>query len=302
MKTAAARCACAAVLVAAAAIAGARSGGAVRGPVLIVRTPPVGEARAAADDDEDRAIAIAIASTPPAERTRLLDAMRYTTARLEARLSPLGTDFGEDGGDAVDELRRVMASYLPTFSAARAFARGAWSAPDLEVRAAASCGTLAAGEKCVAMWRATDTQATAERARFLAWAAARAAVADLGSRAAAEACARMLRERAAAPGSPVALALLDDDLALAPVAEREELKEAAQLLGRAMLANGFTDTQHLDAFARAPPRGQVAPWLDLPRTAIVVVPRLSAMADPGALERAIERAAGGAAIRWIHRP
>jgi hypothetical protein len=276
----------------------------VKGPVLIVRRD-AGPTLPRSNDDEDRAMALAVASIDPAERTRILDQMRYTTARLETRLSPLGTDFGDDDGDPVEAFRSAMAAHMASFTAARAFERGAWSAAGVSARVARSCADaeIAPGETCVPLWGDEGASPLhVRRARFLAWAASQAAIVDLGTPAAADACARALRIRLADPSSTVALVLTEADLALRPLPEQEELREAARRLGIAMAANHIEDHQHLDAFARAAPKGRVAPWLDLTPTSVLVVPRLSALARTQEFAAAIEAAAGEVRIAWVRRP
>lgn len=223
-------------------------------------------------------MALAAASMSPADRHHVLELVDYATARLEARLSPLGTDF--DSGDPVAQLQSSLAPYAPAFTASRALERGAAEADDLAVRVAASCGEahVAPGERCISMGdAASDSDPQAKRARFLAWAASHAKVVDLATRERAEACARALRARAALESSPIALVLLDDDLGLHASPERAELQIAAQRLGRAMAANGLHDTEGLEGFARIPREERVAPWLALSPSQLVVIPRLSAL-------------------------
>ncbi len=264
------------------------------------------DASSAADDArEDRAMSLALASLTPTERRKILEGVRYTTARLEARLSPLGDDLGEDDGDPMALFRQGIARYSPALNAARALERGAWRAADVEVRAVASCaGALVApGEACVGLWvRAEGEPAMAERARFLAWAASRSGVLDLGARTNRDACADALRARATDDDGLLALVLGDDDLGLRPAPERPELEEAARKLGRAMAANRIADDGTLDAFARAAPSGSAAPWLTLGPSALLVVPRLSALVRQREVAGAVERAPACAGLTWTRRP
>lgn len=79
--------------------------------------------------------------------------MRYASTRLEARLSPLGTDLGEV--DPVVELRQAMAIYGSSYTAALSLDRGAWQAAGIAVRAIAACDDagLTADETYVALAR-----------------------------------------------------------------------------------------------------------------------------------------------------
>ena len=281
-----------------AGIAAALAGGAIlrrppapaRGPVLVLRS--IADAAPGlpmvSADGEDRAMALAVSALATEERQRLLELLDYTTARLEAKLSPLATDF--DDGDPVAQLRASLAPYLPAFTAARELERGTWQSADLAVRVAASCADAkpASGERCITLWDPEkSTGDGARRARFFAWSAAQAVVLDLSTRERAEAHARALRTRATRPSSTVALVLLDDNLALQPSPDRAALQAAAYRLGRAMAANGVDDTKDLEAFARAVRGERVAPWLRLSPTQVLVVPRLSALGRRDELRREI---------------
>lgn len=233
-------------------------------------------------------MALAVGALSPADRRRLLELVEYTTARLEAKLSPLATDFDE--GDPVAQLRASLAPYIPCFTAARELERGSWQSADLAVRVASSCAEAKPGadERCIPLWDTTGSPRDADpRARFLAWSASHAVVLDLVTRERAEAHARALRTRATNPTSTIALVLLDDELALQPTPDRAELQAAAHRLGRAMATTGQRDTKDLEAFARAAGGGRVAPWLTVSRSQIVIVPRLSALGRTDELRREV---------------
>lgn len=258
------------------------------GPVLLVRhvaragdgASPQNEApqnEAPQTEAEERAMALAASSMAPAERKRVLEGLDFATTRLEARLSPLATDFGDD--DPVEQLRAFLVPYLPSFTAARELERGQWAARDLAVRVAVSCSEAhpREGERCIALW-ASDAGSTEDRqARFVGWAASHARRIELGTRDRALACARHLRERALLESSPIALVLLDDDLAIRASSDQAELQAAAKRLGRALAANDLEAPKELEAFARAPAEARVAPWLSVSPSQLVVIPRLSAL-------------------------
>lgn len=99
--------------------------------------------------------------------------------------------------------------------------------------------------------------------------------------------------------------LLDDDLAMRPTPDRAEIQEAARRLAIALAspdrARASTEHDDLEALAEARVAIRATPWLTVPASAVVVVPRLSAMADVAGLTGEIEAAAGPGA-RWIHAP
>jgi hypothetical protein len=229
--------------------------------------------------------------------------MRYASARLEARLSPLGTDFGDT--DPIGELRQATVAYAPSFTAAVAFDRGAWRASGLAVRAVASCddARLAADEVCLPLaGEVGGSSDVAGRARFAAWPLTRAAFVLLDTRHSAEELARALRERVSRDEATVALVLMDDDLAFRSGPERAELQSAAVRLGGLMEANRVHDAHYLDALARPPPAPRVAPTLTLSPVTVAVIPRLSALGRMSAFVAEIEAAAGQHRLRWIQRP
>jgi hypothetical protein len=293
-----------------AALAGALVVLAIVGVVIARRRPPPAPRLAPAiayrdapatirfdDAIEDRALALAVASLSPEERRRLLDAMEYAATRIEGRLLPGADDLGE--GDPVAELQKSTQKYQPALAAARSLARGKASARDLSARIVPSCDdrSIADDEKCVALW---GEDRDGSRARFLLWAAANAAVFETET---ARECASALRTRAFDDGSPVALVLGADDLALAPIPERDALKGAAHRLGRALtVTNRKEDGRQLESLGRAPPApGRALPWLDVTPKTVVVVPRLSALTRLGELDAAIARAPACPSPRWIHR-
>ena len=293
----------AAVLVSASSNRAARS----TGPVLVVRSAPSAQPDLRArDEHEQRAMALAGASMSPGDRHQILETMDVARTRLEARLSPFGDDL--EDGDPLDELRLLLKPYVPTLTAARELERGRWQSADLDVRIAPSCAaaTPAAGESCISLWDTRDgPPVLGRRARFVAWAAARAVVVDLGSRARAEQCAATLRSRTRLTSSTLGLVLLDDDLAMRPTPDRAEIQEAARRLAIALAspdrARASTEHDDLEALAEARVAIRATPWLTVPPSAVVVVPRLSAMADVAGLTGEIEAAAGPGA-RWIHAP
>jgi hypothetical protein len=271
------------------------SGAPVSRPALAVRAAP----RPSADDQavEDRATALAVASLSPGERQRLLDAMDHASTRLEATLLPGADDLGD--GDPVAELQKETKKYLPALNAARSLTRGRWSANDFSARAVSGCDdpSIERDETCVPLWSPAEE---GSRARFLAWAAANAAVFETD---APHACAEALRDGTVTDGAPIALVLVAEDLALTTVPERPALEAGAHRLGRALALTSRKEESHqLDALGRAPPTpGRALSWLEVGPKAMVVVPRLSALTRLGELDAAVLRSPSCRPERWIHR-
>lgn len=273
-------------------------------PVIVFRAEPTVREPPRTSAEDDRALALAIASVSPAERQRILELVDYTTARLETRLSPLGTDLGDEDEDPIAQLKRDTSRYTPALTAARALDHGAWQATDLHVRIAAFCTDLRAGERCAPAYPAParPVDPLERRARFLAWSATSSAVLAFGTEEARDAAATRLRERVAKPETTIALVLGNAALAFVPVPEQATLRDAARKLGRAMAANKLKDHSNLESLGRAPPSGRSAPWLALPPNALFVVPRLSAALNHDALEREIAATLEGAPFSWLVAP
>jgi hypothetical protein len=250
--------------------------------------------------DDDRGLSLTLASLAPAERQRLLDLVRNATARLETRLSPLGTDLGDDDEDPVKQLRKDAARYMPSLTAARELDRGWWRSADLTVRAAESCLDAKNNEVCVPMYVGRESAGLEGRARFLAWVVASSAIVEAPTDEAREDAARKLRDRTAMGESTIALVLDQRALAFEPVPERDELSEAARRLGRAMAANERHEETRLESLGRRPPAGRSAPWLQLAPHMLLVVPRLSAAVRREEFATEIDSIAKP--FTWVYRP
>lgn len=137
------------------------------------------------------------------------------------------------------------------------------SARTLAFRTNGTTMTLQAGESCISLWDTRDGPPT-----------------------------RLT-------SSTLGLVLLDDDLAMRPTPDRAEIQEAARRLAIALASpdRARASTEHDDLEALAEPRVAIraTPWLTVPASAVVVVPRLSAMAEVAGLTGEIEAAAGAGA-------
>ena len=267
-------------------------GRAPHGPVLVYRAGPVPAGSALPKANDDRAMALALASLTVEERRQAAAAMDYAAVRIEGSLMPGGEDLGE--GDPLVELRKTLAHYSPVINAARAFEQGSersWIGADLSVRVAESCPkTLAKNEACTPVWSAKDAPGDAARARFLAWSITKAVVLELPSADARTHCAEALRTSRQRDESALALVLTDADLRLEAIPERDEVRKSARRLGGAMAVAKREDNQKLDALGRAAPTGRVAPWLSIGPNALLVVPRLSALVAIAGLDGEIRSA------------
>jgi hypothetical protein len=280
------------------AVSSGTIGLAPNGPVVVFRSGPSAEL----PNDDDVAMSLAVGALSPDERKKLLGDLGNTTARLEARLSPLADDLGDEDVAPLDELERDLAPRMAAVTAARALTRPISVGAGLSVRVAASCAEAGVhpDETCASLWDDDDDRPLVRRARFVAWAASRAAVVRFSSTSAMQRCAANLRPRTTAAGSSVALVVTNAELTRAERTERGELRDAAKQLGRAMHANHLRDEHHLDALAHEPKARATLPF-PLGPTTLAVVPRLSSLVSPHAVTAEIETACGSTA-EWIHRP
>jgi hypothetical protein len=208
-----------------------------------------------------------------------------------ARKNPLYVDLEEAGPD-----KAKLGRYLPVATAAQYLAKGRWASADgrVGVIPVKNCDDFdgesadrGAKRRCVDLTD-LDADPLAARIRFLAWPLANAVVLwGQTAQASAEAC-RALRKELLVPNSAFGLVLC------APRAEApEEFRRALARLGR-----------HRKLFERYDPRvahmledsGSSASSFELPNEAVIVVPRLSALARRDAFLETIRRATASEAV------
>jgi hypothetical protein len=259
-----------------------------------------GEAASARDDrgaPDDRGLALALNALSDARRAALAETLSVFADQLERHRNPLVEDLDEDARPAVE---RLVRDDLPVLTAAAALSDGRWASADgrMVVRATTSCSP---GARCLPLAGAHPATDRAQaRARFLAWPLAygvmiRPPAATQGA----------LVEALRAPKEESRIALVVSDADLHGVRPSDSLALLAGSAARvARLAPD--DMPMKELFQRLASTGAVDDlrWLALPAGALLVVPRLGALAVIDAFVAEVrERAAAVTpAVEWISAP
>jgi hypothetical protein len=140
-----------------------------------------------------------------------------------------------------------------------------------------------------------------KRSRFLAWPIGYAILLGLVNPANAARAAEL--PRGPAGDSHIALVLTGDELhspRITPAAAAV-LREVVRVLPTARIGGSPLATT-LERLAAARSAGDELPWLQLPRTAVLIVPRLSALATADAFVAEVRACLGGTRVRWLAAP
>jgi hypothetical protein len=272
--------------------------------MLEVRTITGGAGQAGRSDAHPGGgLTLALNSMSDAERSRMAEVLGEAADRLERDHNPLVEEL--DDGDARSDFGRLAHERLPTITAAYALAPGRWQSADarLLVRATTACDP---GARCLPLGvggPAPSGDRVAARARFLAWPLAYAVVLRPPSDRA-QAAVEALRKPA--DGSRIALVLGRDDLhALRFSDALPYLADSAARIARW----APEDAPMKELFRRLSARDVArddAPWLDLPAGALLVVPRLGALATIAAFVQEVRTrvatVAPGPQIEWLALP
>jgi hypothetical protein len=279
---------------------GAKSTGAI-GPFLSVVVHDAGAAPMTGV--APASIALALGSLPDEEVARLAEVLRDSADVALRRKAPdvfaLDEEApGEAEGASLDPSRAVLMD-VPALTAAANVLGSPWSAPGIVVSLGATCA--AGASRCVPLFtRETEgkaagpEEAVIRRARGLAWALGNAGLIQ----ATATTRAPLLRALQAAR------ARRDSTIALAFGAPRGTLDARSldvlhrqALAALDLLSPGAPQRRWLAMLAEAP-----ASWtlpIDLGEGAILVVPRLGAMAH---LQDFVAEVEGAGAVTWLARP
>jgi hypothetical protein len=275
--------------------------------VLLIGAPSPGRDVAS---DEDRAAAVLMAAMTAEQLGSLAGALRELEQRLSVRSNPLVEDLEDDSPDSV--IRAWLAAHMPSWTAAWALSRSSWNlgADGLSVRVARDCGPgLGSGHEatvtvemsraaCFPLWGKGGP--LAERGRFAAWALARAIVLRAPTPADAAHGAEELRAKGAGI-SRVALVLREED-ALRTDRNEERAVRSAALSIASWLTNGVDpEPSAVVALSHERPPGRLFPDLGLSPCDVLVVPRLSSLAQREDFAREVETLRVGLSplARWM---
>lgn len=236
-------------------------------------------------------------SLSEAGRERLGQALHELAVSVARRKNPLFVPLDES--DERKAVRNLVAQTAPAFTAANTLLAGQWSSPegDRGVRPVSRCADQ---NLCVVLRVRPEDSAEAKRARFLAWPLGYAIVLKLDDGAKLDEVSEALR----APGSNhIALVLTGADV--------QTLRQSPALLSlqkearRALSALSGKQTPlmaNLAGLAQARSGKNPMPWLSLPAGAILIVPRLGALATVEPFVNEVRIRLRGTPAEWLASP
>ncbi|HEX8791046.1 MAG TPA: hypothetical protein VF765_08830 [Polyangiaceae bacterium] len=267
---------------------------------LEVRSVAVAPARAAREDGAS-GVGLALNAMSDAERSRMAETLGHLADRLEREHNPLVDDL-DDESDVHSEVAGLARERLPMLTAAAALAQGQWASADrrLTVRATTGCAPDA---RCIPLGVHADSSddRVATRARFLAWPVAYGVVLRPPSDRA-RAVVEALRTRA--DGSRIALVLGEEDLhALRFSAALPELADGIARIDR-WAPEGAPMKELFRRLSARDATSDDLRWLTLPSGALLVVPRLGALASVDAFVNEVRVRVGAvtAQVEWLALP
>jgi hypothetical protein len=236
-------------------------------------------------------------SMSDARRELLGRALRDLAASVDRRKNPLFVPL--DDSEERRAVEALIAQTAPAFTAANALLGGQWQSPegDVWIRPVSRC---AARRTCVALQRRPAEGEDEKRARFLAWPLGFAIILRAAEGSKSDEVAEALR----VPGSlHIGLVLTGAELrrlrpspALVPLQ-----REARRIIG--MLPGKRTPfRERLASLANVRSGRNPMAWLRLPPRAILVVPRLGALATIERFVEDVRARLGGADVEWLATP
>lgn len=265
--------------------------------VRSVAAAPAGAAR----EERPSGVGLALNAMSDAERARMAEALGHLADRLEREHNPLVDDL-DDEDDVPSEVTGLARDRLPMLTAAAALAPGQWASADrrMTVRATTSCAPDA---RCIPLGvhAGSSDDHLAARARFLAWPIAYGVMLRPPP-GRASAVLDALRTRA--DGSRIALVLGEDDLhALRFSDALPELADSIARIDR-WTPEGAPMKELFRRLSTRDASSDDARWLALPSGALLVVPRLGALAmvDAFVNEVRIRVASAATQVEWLALP
>jgi hypothetical protein len=273
--------------------------------------------------DADRTAALALSSLSRRELEGLRRALEELADRLETRSDPMVEDLDES--DPMAPFARLLRTFLPTLTACSAIGARRQVAPDGTMVAAVAmecdAGAVASEARdgaedapatmvaCIPLWQPAPAERYVRRARFLEWPLAAAVVLGFTDARHARDARDQVRESAHDAGSRVAVVLDGEDLGgarnEAVDAVRVPAERVVALIRRGRPDHRVPERAHvLELLANAPPSGAApVPWLRLDPEEVLVVPKLSALADLETFASDVERALpANTRVEWVRRP
>ena len=277
------------------------------GPRLVISRGP-SKIAPATSGQQSQASVYALATLSDPTLVTLGTALDDLALDVALKQNPMVDDLRADAGAPEHVLRAMLETDASRISVARALAAGVWQSGDgeLSVRVVPECEDDRES-RCVALWPAPDDHdPEADRARFLAWPLAHAAILRATSGETAQGLARRLRITPVGASSSEAIALvltrkLDTETREAIDEVRRAASDAFEEVHSTKNAPEKLPTL-LDELAHA---DEVAlETLPIADDEVLIVPAIHAVGDPASFERAIvgRLKATGSDPSWAHAP
>lgn len=266
---------------------------------LEVRLGEPGQQRTAGESP--RGGALALNSLTDAERTQLATLLGDLADEAAVRRNPLVEDLS--GKDRERELESRLRAWGPSFSAAAALASGSWASGDGEMTVTVhpDCAPRPPSTLCMRVAHPPKTTGPIERrARLFAWPLTHAVLLRAPDAGRARALAASMRAKLEREKTTVALVLERSELH--GLRASLELGAVARATERLMDALGDAGSLSGDSgdllarLARSTTTGDELPWLALPEGAVLVVPRLGALATRDVFLAEVTRLATGTGV------
>ena len=238
-------------------------------------------------------------SMSEARRELLGRALRDLAASVARRKNPLFVPL--DDSEERKAVENLIAQTAPAYTAANALLSGQWQSPegDVWIRPVPRC---AARRTCVALQGKPGDGADEKRARFLAWPLGYAIILVIAEDGKPDEIAEALR----APGSlHIGLVLTGAELrALRPSPALLPLQREARRVVSALPGKRTPLLETLASLAKVRSGKHTMPWLQLPPRAVLVVPRLGALATIEQFVEDVRTRLGGAhaQVEWLATP
>lgn len=238
--------------------------------------------------EDGLAIDLALRSLSPSRQREVLASFQALADDLEARANPLVPSLDEEPPGAA--LRALSPSLLPTLTAARYLAPGAWQVERVSLSLAKACPQHA--EACIPLSHARTSLHGARKAAV--WPLAYAILLDAPEPLQRKRIVQALRRRVGEDGSSIALVV--DTWRPGVSAQRKALGLLATKAAAIACKAKHETCGILSAMAQPPATRRLAFALD--DSEILVVPKLGSLARHGVFERQVLGAAKGARCRW----
>ena len=254
-------------------------------PVLVMHASDAPRTQMTEEDrlaHEDRVVNTVLAGLSDPSVEALADALSELAEGIAIAQNPLVEDLGSD--DRTAKLKTWLSERSPTVTAASALVDGRWESADghFVVQLAGSCSGIVR-EICVPAHESLEGSSMIAQGQFLAWPVTQGRVLRAPSALAAHEGATLLRTELSQPASRIALVLEEADALRDDRPSEANVRTAARHL-LARLGQSTSRLWQVRALARPRPQRRIFPPLELTDRSVLVVPRLSQLAQMAAVD------------------